>query len=149
VGQSEREGARWREEHAGEIQHVGESGHAGDSHTSERKSGRGTRSHSSPVPSRSPTPTGEVAAGPPPSRAAACAGHGHPPPIGAGLQHPASSVPPSSCSVQSPSVPLSIKQAEQHIWRQGSRRERGGGGAIGENERGVQRRWRENWEFER
>jgi len=92
-------------------------------HTRERESGRGTRSRSSPVPTRSPAPTGEVAARLPPSRAAACAGHGHLPQSALAcniLQHPAS------------------RAAHLIIWRrEGGKQEteRGRGGVVVENER--------------
>ena len=139
---------------AGETERAGGRERAGAREIHQQESGRETRSRSLPVRTRSPAPTGEVAARPPPSRAAACAGCGHVPPIGADLQHLASSVPPSSCSVQSPSVPPSIKQEEQHIWRrEGSKRQRGVEAErqwrTRERERGAAALEREDWEFER
>jgi len=94
---------------AGETERAGGRERAGAREIHQQESGRGTRSRSSPVRTRSPAPMGEVAARPPPSRAAACAGCGHVPPIGADLQH-------------------LEERGKQET-------ERGGGGAVVENER--------------
>ena len=72
---------------AGETERAGGRERAGAREIHQQESGRGTRSRSSPVRTRSPALTGEVVARPPPSRAAACVGCGHVPPISADLQH--------------------------------------------------------------